>query len=420
MLDFPRDYRTIPLWSDVTEADWGDYRWQLRNRLVSIDQIENIVSLTGDEREGLEGTADLFRFGVSPHYATLIDPDDPDCPIRRQAIPLGGELRIADIESPDPLLEDRATPVPALMHRYPDRVLLITTHECPLYCRYCTRRRIVGDGQGVGTAAIEQGLDYIRRTPAIRDVLLSGGDPLILSDARLDWMLGEIRSIPHVEIVRIGTRFPVVVPQRITPALASVLRRHGPIWVNTHFNHPLELKSPATRSALELLADNGVPTGNQSVLLRDVNDCPVVLRRLVEDLIRLRCRPYYLYQCDLSEGLSAFRIPLEHGLAIMGELWGSTTGFAIPTFVVDAPGGGGKIPLLPNTRLKREKRGWVLRNHDGSTTIYPFVDDVDTEIRCRHCGGSHTESREKIDRTFSPSDVLSTGSSEGDRSIRTM
>lgn len=419
MLLSPRDYRSIPLWRDVSGDEWNDYRWQLRNRLSGVDGIERIVSLTESERRALEGTNGLFRFGITPHYATLIDPDDPDCPIRRQAIPLENELHVADIESVDPLLEDASSPTPAMVHRYDDRVLLVVTHECPIYCRYCTRRRIVGDGQGIGGGMLVQAIDYIRRTSAVRDVLLSGGDPLLLSDARLDWILGEVRSIEHVEIVRIGTRFPVALPQRITPSLAAILRRHGPVWVNTHFNHPLELLPDATRAALDLLADSGVPTGNQSVLLRGVNDCPVVLRRLGQELIRLRCRPYYLYQCDLSEGLSHFRTSIDRGLRIVRDLWGTTTGFALPSYVLDAPGGAGKIPLSPTTSATRDHRGWVVPAGNGSEIVYPHVDDGDSSI-CRHCGGNHSASREKIERTLPPRGVLSTGSSEEGRSIRTM
>lgn len=419
MLASPRDYRSIPLWHAVSSADWNDYRWQLRHRLETMEQIEAVIPLTSEERTALRSTADLFRFGVSPHYATLIDPDDPECPIRRQAIPLCSELHVADAESVDPLLEEEMSPVPALLHRYRDRVLLLATHECPLYCRYCTRRRIVGDGQGVSTTDITMAIDYIRSNGAIRDVLLSGGDPLLLSDARLDWILGEIRAIEHVQIIRIGTRFPVTIPQRITGELMTVLRKHAPIWVNTHFNHPLELRAPDARRALNVLADAGIPTGNQTVLLKGVNDCPVVLRQMFEDLIVLRCRPYYLYQCDLAPGLSAFRTSLDRGLAIMDELWGSTTGFAVPTYVIDAPGNRGKVPILPNTVLGRDQRGWIVRDRNGLPLHYPRVDDEATGI-CRLCGGDHSTSRSKIERTFPPSDVLSTGSSDRERSMRTM
>lgn len=419
MLVSPRDYRTIPLWRDVSNAEWGDYRWQMRNRCSTAEEIERIVPLTQSERSALATTSGIFRFGISPHYATLIDPDDPDCPIRRQAIPVESELHVSDIESADPLLEDASSPSPALVHRYNDRVLLVVTHECPIYCRYCTRRRIVGDGAGIGTGLLIEAIDYIRRTPAIRDVLLSGGDPLLLPDDRLDWILAELRSIEHVEIVRIGTRFPVALPQRITPSLAAILRRHGPVWVNTHFNHPFELAPDDTRRALDLLADSGVPTGNQSVLLKGVNDCPVVLRRLGEELIRHRCRPYYLYQCDLSEGLSHFRTSLNQGLQIIRELTGTTTGFALPTYVLDTPGGTGKVPLAPTTTLVGDERGWIVPSGNGETIIYPRIEEHRLSM-CRHCGGVHSASRENMDRTFPPRGVFSTGSSDEGRSMQTM
>jgi lysine 2,3-aminomutase len=367
VLTSPRRWQDIPLWADVTADDWSDWKWQFRNRITKLEQLEQLISLDDEERAGLIRGKQLFRFGITPHYATLIDADDPACPMRRQAVPHNGETLVAPFESADPLHEDEHAPVPGLVHRYPDRVLFLVTHECPLYCRYCTRRRLVGDQQAVTTPMLEQALAYIAATPEIRDVLISGGEPLALSDRRLEWLLERLRAMPHVEIVRIGTRMPVVMPQRITENLVTMLRRHHPLWLNTHFNHPFELAPIATRQAMERLADAGIPTGNQSVLLRGINDCPVVMRKLVHELVKVRCRPYYIYNCDLSEGLSHFRTPVETGVAIVEALRGHTSGYAVPTFVVDSPRGGGKIPLSPD---------YVFRRHDGHYTLRNFQDET--------------------------------------------
>jgi lysine 2,3-aminomutase len=312
----------------------------------------------------------MFRLGITPHYATLIDPDDPECPIRRQVVPREEELVVAPFEREDPLNEDGDSPVPGLMHRYPDRVLLLLTHECALYCRYCTRRRIVGDHQGNDPRNLTAAIEYIRAHAEIRDVLISGGDPLSVSDHRLEDVLRWLRAIEHVEVIRIGTRLPVVMPQRITRSLVTMLRRYHPIWLNTHFNHPFELAPIATRQAMERLADGGLPTGNQSVLLRGINDSPAVIKKLMHELVKVRCRPYYLYNCDLSQGLSHFRTSIDRGLEIMESLWGHTSGYAIPTFVVDAPGGGGKIPLLPQYVVSRDQGQLTLRNFRGRVSTY--------------------------------------------------
>lgn len=370
MLNRPRHPREISLWSGATEEEWRDWRWQLAHRVSTAAELARAVSLTPDEERALSGAGTLFRMGITPHYATLMDPDDPACPLRMQAVPRGGELAVADFETADPLAEDAASPVPGIVHRYPDRVLFLTTHECALYCRHCTRRRIVGDQQAVSTPMLDAALDYVRRTPAVRDVLLSGGDPLAVSDRRLEYVLSRLREIPHVEIIRIGTRMPVVLPQRITPELVEVLRRYHPLWLNTHFNHPFELAPPATREAMGRLADAGIPLGNQTVLLRGVNDCPVVMKALVHELVKLRCRPYYLYNCDLSEGLGHFRTSVSTGVAIVEALRGHTSGYAVPTFVVDAPGGGGKVPLAPDYLVSRGEGRVVLRNYEGRHFTY--------------------------------------------------
>ena len=396
MLCQPRSRAEFPAWAGATEDEWNDWRWQFRNRISTPEQLENAFPLTPRERDAARRSREFFRLGITPHWATLIDPADERCPIRLQAIPTLDELTTLPFERVDPLLEDAHAPVPGLVHRYPDRVLLLVTHECPLYCRYCTRRRIVGDQEGNDPAQLRAAIDYIRRTPAVRDVLISGGEPLGLSDRRLEEILGLLRKIPHLEIIRIGTRAPVVMPQRITAELVSMLRRFQPVWLNTHFNHPLELSPPITRAAMERIVDAGIPTGNQTVLLHGVNDCPVIIRRLMHELVKVRCRPYYLYSCDHSQGLAHFRVPVETGLEILESLWGHTSGFAIPVFVVDAPGGGGKIPLLPDYRVSEG----VLRNFEGRH--FPYLDAgrsaQPADGVCRTCGTAHGSARNNMAR----------------------
>jgi len=392
MLSKPRHRGEFPIWANASEHQWGDWKWQFKNRIATPAQLNSTFSLTSSEHDAAGRSAELFRLGITPHYATMVDPDDPLCPIRLQAIPQIDELSSLDYEMEDPLHEDVDSPVPGLTHRYPDRVLLLVTHECAVYCRYCTRRRIVGDRAGSHRARIDAAIDYIRATPSIRDVLISGGEPLGLSDDRLGDILAKVRRIDHVEIIRIGTRMPVVMPQRITPDLVAVLRRYHPLWLNTHFNHPLELSPPVTREAMERLADAGIPTGNQTVLLKGVNDCPVIMRKLMHELVKLRCRPYYLYNCDSAEGLGHFRTPVDTGLAIMESLWGHTSGFAIPAFIVDAPEGGGKIPLLPNYRVSHGNGQVVLRNFQGKQFTYHEGETVDHAVDgiCRICGTNHS------------------------------
>lgn len=369
MLDRPRHRSEIALWRSVSDEEWSDWRWQLRNRIATPDALRAVVRLSDEEEGAMRGVGELFRLGITPHYATLIDPDDPTCPIRAQAVPRRAEFAVADFESADPLAEDDYARAPCIIHRYPDRVLFLITHECALYCRYCTRRRIVGDGEGTSTAMIDAGIEYVRRTPAVRDVLISGGDPLAVSDSRLEYVISRLRAIEHLEIIRIGTRMPVVMPQRITGDLLAMLRRYHPIWLNTHFNHPFELLHPDARSAMERIVDAGIPTGNQTVLLRGVNDTPEVMKRLMHELVKVRCRPYYLYNCDLSEGLSHFRTPVATGLAIIESLWGHTSGYAVPTYVVDTP--GGKIPLFPDYLLGDRDGDLLLRNYEGALSSYP-------------------------------------------------
>ncbi|HYM79023.1 MAG TPA: KamA family radical SAM protein [Candidatus Dormibacteraeota bacterium] len=396
MLTQPRDYRSIPLFADVSDSEWNDWKWQLRHRITTIEQARQVVGLADEEESALHAGKRLFRFAITPHYATFIDPADLNCPMRKQAIPLGGEFDIDPYEMPDPLAEDSHSPAPFITHRYPDRVLFLMTHECALYCRYCTRRRVVGDQQSPTNQDLDEAFAYLERHTEIRDVLISGGDPLAATDSRLEMIIARLRSISHIEIVRIGTRMPVVMPQRVTPELMAMLRKYHPIWINTHFNHPFELSSPATRAAMERIADAGIPSGNQTVLLRGVNDCPVVMRQLVHALLKVRCRPYYLYACDLSEGLGHFRAKVETGVAIIEALRGHTTGFAVPTFVIDAPGGGGKIPISPNYVEKEHDSTYTLRNFEGQR--FEYHEGKDTPLsQTTHCSLCQTDHR-AIDR----------------------
>lgn len=382
-----RDYREVPLWRDVTPEEWTDWKWQVRNRLRSVEELRQVIHLTPEEEEGLHYAKRGFPVGINPYYAMLMDPDDPSCPIRRQALPLDDEALISHHDMHDPLEEDTHSPVPYLVHRYPDRVLFIVTEMCPMYCRHCTRRRLVGSKEGgIPKAAVDAAVDYIRRTPQIRDVLISGGDPLSLGDSRLEYILASLRAIDHVEVIRFGTRVLVTNPFRVTSEFCAMIRKYHPIWVNTHFNHPREL-TPEAVAACERLADAGVPLGNQTVLLRGVNDCPHVQKALVHKLVRARVRPYYLYQCDLSEGIEHFRTPVSKGIEIIEHLRGHTSGYAVPTFVVDLPGGGGKVPVGPNYIVSQSPGKIVLRNYEGRIAAYPEPAHGDTHdpSRCEYC-----------------------------------
>jgi len=364
------DYRRIPLYRDVPLEQWTDWHWQMRNDIKDVGTLAKAVPLSEAEQADVAEVLKRFRMAITPYYASLIDPDDPGCPVRLQAIPRLPETHDEPSDWDDPLHEDVDSPVPGLTHRYPDRVLLLVTNICSMNCRHCTRRRLVGhDDHHLSTEHIDRAIDYIRDTPVVRDVILSGGDPLILSDERLEAVLARIRAIPHVEIIRIGTRTPVVMPMRITDALVGMLRRYHPIYVNTHFNHPKEITAEA-RDACARLADAGVPLANQSVLLRGVNDCPVLMKKLVHKLLAVRVRPYYIYQCDLSRGIGHFRTSISKGIEIIENLRGHTSGLAVPTFVVDAPGGGGKIPVMPSYVIASNERRVVLRNYEGVITTY--------------------------------------------------
>jgi len=360
----------------VTEdsPEWNDWHWQYRNRIMDADRLSEIIDLSETEKANISACLNKFRMAVTPYYLSLIDPDDPDDPIRAQAVPSVREMEYFPEEMIDPLGEESASPVRNIVHRYPDRVLFLVTHCCAMYCRHCTRRRLVGEEDvSISNEELDEAIEYIRKTPEIRDVLVSGGDPLTLSDARLDEILSRLREIDHVEIIRIGTRVPVTMPMRITPALLDMLKKHQPIWINTHFNHPKELTSASIKACASIV-DAGIPLGNQSVLLRGVNDNTETIRDLMLGLIRARVRPYYLYQCDLSEGLEHFRTDVRVGINIIGDLRGSITGFAIPLFVIDAPGGGGKIPMNPEYIVSIDDEKVVMKNHLGQIYEYPQPD----------------------------------------------
>ncbi|MFH2002069.1 MAG: KamA family radical SAM protein [Planctomycetota bacterium] len=356
----------------VTRAEWNDWRWQLRHRIRTQEQLEVIVDLSFDERAALNRKGSMLPLSITPYYMSLVSRFDPGQPIRRTVIPVQREFLRLPGEADDPLGEEGHSPVPGLVHRYPDRVLFLMHDICTAYCRYCTRSRVVGHSALTSNRKrLEAGLDYIRDNPAIRDVLLSGGDPLIMSDEKLEWILGRLKEIRHVEFVRIGTKVPVVLPQRITPELTRILRRYHPLWMSLHFIHPDEC-TPETERACKRLADAGIPLGSQTVLLRNVNDNVETIRQLVHRLLMMRVRPYYLYQCDPISGSGHFRTPVEKGLEILSGLRGYTSGYAIPTFVIDAPGGGGKIPLQPEYYLGRDGNDLLLRNYEGKIFRYPL------------------------------------------------
>lgn len=370
---------------NVTDEQWNDWKWQLSNRIESLEQLENMIDLTEKEREGIKKSLETIRMGITPYYLSIMNPEDPKCPVRMQAVPSINELHNSAADQLDPLHEDGDSPVPGLTHRYPDRVLLLVTDMCSMYCRHCTRRRFAGQkDQALPMERIEKAIDYIRNTPQVRDVLLSGGDPLLLSDDKLEYIISKLREIEHVEIVRIGSRTPVVLPQRITPQLCEMLKKYHPIWINTHFNHSKEI-TPEAKKACNMLADAGIPLGNQSVLLRGINDCVHVMKRLVQDLVRMRVRPYYIYQCDLSMGLEHFRTPVSKGIEIIEGLRGHTSGYAVPTFVVDAPGGGGKTPVMPNYVISQSPDKVILRNFEGVITTYTQPTEYSNTCECDEC-----------------------------------
>ena len=392
------EYRSIPLFKEVKDEEWNDWKWQLRNAIRDIPTLEKVMDVSQEEKENLSECLQKFKMAITPYYAALMDKKDPNDPVRLMAVPQIRELHVDNSDLEDPLHEDTDSPVPGLTHRYPDRVLLIVTHECSMYCRHCTRRRVVGDNDtSMPKDHLEKAFEYIRNTPEIRDVVLSGGDPLLLSDNRLDFILGELRKIEHVEIIRIGSRMPVVLPQRITDNLCKVIKKHHPVYVNTHFNHPKEV-TYETKAACEKLADAGVSIGNQSVLLKDINDCSNTMKKLMHDILMIRVKPYYIYQCDLTTGISHFRTPLSKGIEIIENLRGHTSGIAVPTFVVDAPGGGGKIPVMPDYLISQTDKRVVLRNFEGVMTTYtqPINYEGHKSEKCEYCKDSRLTAHDGI------------------------
>jgi lysine 2,3-aminomutase len=356
---------------EASLAEWNDWRWQSRHRITRLAQLEQMIDVSADERDAMVRGGSLLPIGITPYYLSLCSPDDPDEPLRRTVIPVTTELTRMPGEADDPLGEDHDMAVPGLVHRYPDRVLLLALDFCSTYCRYCTRSRVVGHGEiSPDEKRLERAFEYIAANPQIRDVLISGGDPLAMADHRLDWLLGRLRQIPHLEFVRLGTKMPAVLPQRITPELVRMLRKHHPFWMSIHFMHPAECTPEAYRACARL-ADAGIPLGSQTVLTRGVNDDVETMKQLVHHLLRMRVKPYYLYQCDPISGSSHFRTSVEKGLEIIAGLRGHTTGYAVPTFVVDAPGGGGKIPLQPDYLVGRDGDDLVLRNFEGKLFRYP-------------------------------------------------
>ena len=360
-------------WADrgVSPEDWNSHTWQLKNRITTLHQLEEHLVLSEDERNGVILSGTKLAMAITPHFFNLIDRDDPECPIRKQIIPRVEETWTSPYEMSDPCGEDSHMPVPGLVHRYPDRVLFLVTDRCAAYCRYCTRSRVVS---GVGEQELETDYEaafrYLEEHTEVRDVLLSGGDPLLFSDNKLERILRRLRAIPHIEFLRIGSRIPIFLPQRITPGLCSMLQKYHPLFMSIHVNHPREL-TIEVKEALERLANHGVPLGNQSVFLKGVNDDVEIMKTLVQKLLMCRVKPYYLYQLDLIQGSSHLEAPVEEGIKIIEGLRGHTTGYAVPQYVIDAPGGGGKVPINPDYVLLRNSERTLIRNFEGRTFEYP-------------------------------------------------
>ena len=380
--------------SDSNISKWKDWKWQLKHSVRTIEEFELLsgINFSFDEKELLHETLNRFPLSITPYYLSLINSKNySNDPVFRQAFANIEELTVLKSDFEDPLSEETDSPLEGITHRYPDRVLFHVSNICSMYCRHCTRKRKVGEVDSIPSKEkLLKGIEYIRKTPQIRDVLLSGGDPLMLPDKYLDWLLSEVTSIPHVEVVRIGTRMPVVLPYRITNELVEVLKKYQPLWINTHFNHPREITA-SSGEALARLANAGFPLGNQSVLLANVNDCPRIMKDLVHKLVQNRVNPYYLYQCDLSEGLAHFRTPVGKGIEIMESLIGHTSGFAVPTYVIDAPGGGGKIPVMPNYIISWSTNKVVLRNYEGIITTYTEPENYDSKFCDLNCDSCNRE-----------------------------
>lgn len=378
----------IPL-GGVRKEDWKDWRWQLRNRVTTLEELEKHITLHPDELAGVKVSRGKFAMSISPYWIALMDKEDPRCPIRRQVVPHIKETHTTKYEFIDPCGEEKDTPVPGLVHRYPDRVLLIVTDKCASYCRFCTRKRIVCEGEDIIIEKrLEQAISYIKKNKQIRDVLISGGDPLILSDSKLEYILSSLREIPQIEILRIGTRIPITLPQRITENLLNILTKYNPLWMSLHINHPQELTAEV-REVCNRLADKGIPLGSQTVLLRGINDSVETIKRLIQQLLTIRVRPYYLYQCDPVFGTEHFRTTISKGINIIKGLRGWTTGYAVPTYVIDAPGGGGKIPIGPDYVVRYEKDSSgkegkiIIRNYEGETFEYiePLLYNIEVKTK---------------------------------------
>lgn len=384
-MDSNKDISRPAPWDGVSTKDWQDWRWQLRNRVTTLEELQSHITLHPDELAGVKVSRGKFAMSITPYWIALMDKDDPRCPIRRQVIPHINETFTTEYEYIDPCGEEKDMPVPGLVHRYPDRVLLIITDKCASYCRFCTRKRIVCENEDIIIEKrLEEAIGYIKKNKQIRDVLISGGDPLIFSDTKLDFILSSLRAIPQIEIIRIGTRVPITLPYRITDNLLNILNRYHPLWMSIHINHPEEL-TLEVREKLNRLADKGIPLGSQTVLLRGINDSVEVIKRLIQQLLVTRVRPYYLYQCDPVFGTEHFRTTISKGVEIIKGLRGWTTGYAVPTYVIDAPGGGGKIPIGPEYVVRYEKGKIVIRNYEGEIFEYvePAVNAKDKDAKTR-------------------------------------
>jgi lysine 2,3-aminomutase len=394
------------VWAGASEEEWQDWHWQVRNRVTKLDELKRVLVLTPEEEEGVIGASRAFRMAISPHFLSLMDPQDPNCPIRRQVVPTVHELNFDQSDLEDPLSEEADSPVPGLVHRYPDRVLMVVTDQCPAYCRFCTRRRLVSRGrETVSLHKMKGMIEYVRQHHEVRDAVISGGDGLFVSGQALEYLLRGLRSIPHLEIIRIGTRVPVYLPQRITPQLVEMLRRYHPLWINIHVNHPQEI-TPEMSRACGMLADAGIPLGSQTVLLAGINDCPNVMKRLVQGLLKIRVRPYYMYQCDLSQGLGHFRTPVSKGIEIIENLRGHTSGLAVPNFVIDAPGGGGKVPLMPQYLMSQSDSRVVVRNYEGEMFSYPEPQHYEKHdpARCQFCADQLGQPKVGVAATMTPAE----------------
>jgi len=369
-MTFPRDYHQFSIFKDVNPLEWEDWRWQVKNCIRTKAALSEIIKLTSEEDKAISRCKGRLSMSITPHWLMLMNPNKPSCPIRRQAIPILKEFEISNSDLTDPCAEDKDSPVRGLVHRYPDRVLLLATEFCAMYCRHCTRRRMVGEEQNI-KLNLEKIVDYLKSNRKIRDVLISGGDPFLLENEGLEKIIQAVRSVNHIEFLRIGTRVPVTLPQRITSDLVNMLKKYAPIWISIHFNHPREI-SKRTRMACDMLADSGFPLGSQTVLLKGINDRPFIMRKLMQELLKIRVRPYYIYQCDPVRGTSHLRTPVAAGINIVEKLRGHTSGYAVPTYVIDAPGGGGKIPISPNYCISQDKGKYVVRNYQGK--IYTYIE----------------------------------------------